>query len=659
MKNLRRILIRTLFLSFGLFLISIQPVQAYVDPSVMTYAIQATAGIVIAVGTFFSLYSRKLLRMFSGKHSADARSIRQDDLYFNDPSAGTTIRALDILSPETKAALLEEETARMRAKNRPTLRTGLLLTAAISFLWMFYAPLQLYINNIQEFRFDFWSILPALCLMLGAGLVTGTIVYAICFKLSKKLYIGMVLFGLIFLIASYIQGNFLIGSLPSLDGTRFNWAQYNAERIQSLVLWGGCAIGIILLFLRFRKQNFLSGVNVACRVLLIAFCAVLLVNGISNGAFKKRESAIVSTADEFTYSKDQNLIILMLDALDSGMFRTLMEEEPEWQEIFEDFTYFPNTVGCYTYTKHAVPYILTGKWMDNTEPYISFETKAMDESPLFSMLEENGYRMGLYETELTYANDHIYRFENVKTGRYRLDSIGEFARQNFYAVWFQYMPYQLKPLLSSEDMMSNIQNRAVGSTDAFTFENNVFLKNVQEQTFNITDARCFRFIHLDGAHVPFRYDRNANVIPFDQGSYEQNIQASITVTGAYLSKLKESGVFDNSAVIVLADHGYNETGNPLLGRSNPILLIKGVQESHEMRTSEQPVSYEDLQGIYRDLCAGKPASDLIPYAEDAQRARRFLSYDYNTDTVITEYLQNGYASDFDAMTETGTVYVLD
>ena len=39
------------------------------------------------------------------------------------------------------------------------------------------------------------------------------------------------------------------------------------------------------------------------------------------------------------------------------------------------------------------------------------------------------------------------------------------------------------------------------------------------------------------------------------------------------SKLKEAGVWDNSVIIVLADHGYEPTGK-LEGRQNPILYIK-------------------------------------------------------------------------------------
>ena len=43
----------------------------YIDPSVMTYAIQAGAGIVIAVGAFVGLYFRKAKKKVSKKLNID------------------------------------------------------------------------------------------------------------------------------------------------------------------------------------------------------------------------------------------------------------------------------------------------------------------------------------------------------------------------------------------------------------------------------------------------------------------------------------------------------------------------------------------------------------------------------------------------------------
>ncbi len=43
----------------------------YIDPSVMTYAIQAIAGIVIAIGAFFGIYFRKAKKKINNKLGID------------------------------------------------------------------------------------------------------------------------------------------------------------------------------------------------------------------------------------------------------------------------------------------------------------------------------------------------------------------------------------------------------------------------------------------------------------------------------------------------------------------------------------------------------------------------------------------------------------
>ena len=55
----------------------------YIDPSVMTYAIQAGAGIVIAVGAFIGLYFRKAKKKINKKLNIDEnknKEVESDDI---------------------------------------------------------------------------------------------------------------------------------------------------------------------------------------------------------------------------------------------------------------------------------------------------------------------------------------------------------------------------------------------------------------------------------------------------------------------------------------------------------------------------------------------------------------------------------------------------
>ena len=157
--------------------------------------------------------------------------------------------------------------------------------------------------------------------------------------------------------------------------------------------------------------------------------------------------------------------------------------------------------------------------------------------------------------------------------------------------------------------------------------------------------------------MPLRYDKDVNIIGSDKGTYDQNVQASMTILKQYLDDLKEAGVYDNTAIVVMADHGYwTYWDDKLLGRSNPLLAVKGVGEQHEMSVSEAPISYEDLQECFSRLLDGKSSDQVFDASEGDQRIRRYLSYNYLEEGHIVEYEQKGYATDLSTMIPTGRVF---
>jgi len=62
-------------------------VAGYIDPSVMTYAIQAIAGIVIAVGAFLGIYLRKAKKKINNKLGIDEnrnKEVESDEIIINE-----------------------------------------------------------------------------------------------------------------------------------------------------------------------------------------------------------------------------------------------------------------------------------------------------------------------------------------------------------------------------------------------------------------------------------------------------------------------------------------------------------------------------------------------------------------------------------------------
>lgn len=71
------------FFAFNLMLLLTENVQAYIDPSVVNYAIQAIAGIAIALGAIIGIYWRKAKKKISDKIGIDEnknKEVEKDEI---------------------------------------------------------------------------------------------------------------------------------------------------------------------------------------------------------------------------------------------------------------------------------------------------------------------------------------------------------------------------------------------------------------------------------------------------------------------------------------------------------------------------------------------------------------------------------------------------
>ena len=83
-----RYLLFTLYCFVSAMLLFGVTAYAYIDPSVMTYVIQAVAGVVIALGAVFGIYFRKMKKaLFVFLHIDENRNkeVESDDVVYRKP----------------------------------------------------------------------------------------------------------------------------------------------------------------------------------------------------------------------------------------------------------------------------------------------------------------------------------------------------------------------------------------------------------------------------------------------------------------------------------------------------------------------------------------------------------------------------------------------
>ena len=517
-----------------------------------------------------------------------------------------------------------------------------------------YAPLELFFNNTKEFRFGFRLLFPQLLKLFGLTLPLCLAVFALCYLLYRRLYDTILCAGAAAFLGAYVQGMFLSGHLPPLDGTEIQWDQYAGQNILSIAVWLVICIGFVLAA-RFLHRKGIYRLVIAMSAFLTA---VLLITGITSGiinhGFSENTKYALTKNNEFTMSSDQNLVVFVVDATDSRTFSQMLAgEDPQFADILEDFTYYPNTVCTYPFTKFSIPYILHGQWYENQKDFYTFTDRAISESPLLNTLREKDYRAGIYEEDLFWiGSESLKDLDNIEPFQYRLSSGTQLIKEELKLVWFKYAPWPLKRyVLVDKDRFNHLLVLPDGLIP-FNDDNSDFYQTLQASDVTVVPEKCFRFIHIEGAHVPFRYDKDVNLI--ENGTYEQNIECSMTIVNAYLQKLRDAGVYDNTAIVLMADHGYGHNRDrDLLGRVNPLLAVKGLGEQHPMGISEAPISYEDLQEMYQRLLNGAPATEVFDAKEGDTRPRRVLLYYFEDEDYMAEFLQTGHASDIETLVPTG------
>ena len=69
----------TLFFIEAFSYLFMLPVHAYIDPSAVTYVIQAVAGVVIAIGALLTIFRHKIASLFKKNKDAEKKEVHFKD----------------------------------------------------------------------------------------------------------------------------------------------------------------------------------------------------------------------------------------------------------------------------------------------------------------------------------------------------------------------------------------------------------------------------------------------------------------------------------------------------------------------------------------------------------------------------------------------------
>ncbi len=357
------------------------------------------------------------------------------------------------------------------------------------------------------------------------------------------------------------------------------------------------------------------------------------------------------------FSKDgQNVIVLMIDRSISSYVPYMFAEKPELASQFDGFTYYPNTLSFGTRTLVGAPALFGGyEYMPTSSdkrPDVSLKDKHNESLLVMPILfSEAGYDVTVmdppYAGYSLVPDLSIYdpypdiKAYNTEFGQFRQS--GDIAgtmqstwKRNFFCYsLMKVFPLFMQPAVYSAGIYfepgtsstaliqgGNIEKYAVPDALMDTFLNsyevlralpsittaessgkNTFLMMQNSTTHNIIplqepsyepvsevdnheydDANQQRFT-LDGKTLKME-------TTYQFAHYESNMAAFLKL-GEWMDKLRELGVYDNTRIIIVSDHGWG------LGQLEEMLFGNG-KNSDTLYDPEDAMGYNPVL-LYKDF----------------------------------------------------------
>lgn len=404
----------------------------------------------------------------------------------------------------------------------------------------------------------------------------------------------------------------------------------------------------------------------------------------------------------------KNVVVIMLDRAINGYVPFLFHEKPELKEQFSGFVYYPNTISFGYYTNLGAPALFGG--YEYTPVEMNRRDKELlrdkhDEAlkVMPTLFDEAGYQVTVCDPpyagyqwipDFSIYDDHPEIQTYVMKGRYVDDpqvaeqKITRQLNRNFFCYSLvKTLPLAIQPMLYDQGTYSESNanaappyqtrtglSQAVGVNSAFLNAYSVLQKLPQITRYEDGEKGTFLMMANDATHEPMllqepdyvpaetvdnrEYDAanplrctdDGRAISLDtenQITHYQVNMASLLALGRWFDELRENGVYDNTRIILVADHGRDLDrllpelcffdGALDAMEANPLLLVKDFGASGPPVTDTRLMTNADVPVLAtRDLIRD-PVNPFTgkPLNADAKNAPElYISTSYDWDVLI-------------------------
>ena len=546
--------------------------------------------------------------------------------------------------------------------------SALIFSGVGVFTVLFFAPSEVYLGNPADFDFSISIAMPVLLfLSLGVTVIFSLAVSFLPIKILKILNLSVFALTVCF----YVQSLFLNGSLIVLDGEELSLSATTI--LINAVVWAVIVAAAFVLWRVFKGKGKERAYITGTKYLSLALALMQLVGVFSlyigyDKSIGESKARYFTKEDRLTLSKQNNVVMFIIDYCDTNIVNEALEQDPTLFEDMGGFTYYADNIFTHGRSYPAITYLLTKQKCNYDTPYQIHVDNAFKTSDYIKTIDSLDTDIRVF-TNSVYAGESAMDYVDNYTSSFSagLSSIKawDFIKQTAKVSAFRGMPYLFKTRFSYNTDVLNTKVCAEKVNAATPLDDLGFFENIKNSGIKVSEdySSAFRFYHMYGSHPGATVNENAEYAA--SVGLAQALRGDIKIIKTYIEELKKAGVYDNTTVIITADHG--EFYGELRQAQNCIMMIKSAKAdtTAPLKISDSPVSHEDVFPFIIKMLGGDYSKFGTPIDEVPETAQR-KRYHYNTEidknqkeTFLREYVIEGDGRDINNYKPTGNVKKID
>lgn len=312
------------------------------------------------------------------------------------------------------------------------------------------------------------------------------------------------------------------------------------------------------------------------------------------------------------FSSEGNVLVVLLDTFQSDFLDEVLAAEPSLRSRFDGFAFHASASGVAPTTYLSLPTIHSGQIYRPGTSLRAFYDGSVVDGSFMNQLSARGYRAELVNPVMNKCPRAARCYPDDLLVNGLLESNLSSLALMIDLALLRSVPAALRSSVFGGGEF--VFGRLIDASGTPPRSNEVLRKLTARAS--VGGGPTAKFVHLFSSHPPASIAADCSVGTPQEWTRPRVLaqnRCALRLVGELLDRLRALGVYENSAIVLLADHG---AGLPLpphnqrQANAAPLLMVKAPGATGPLRTDSSALSLTDVPTVICrliDQCEGVPA----------------------------------------------------